>query len=152
MFAVSPVSRLSMPMIEYSRSSSVSARWDPMKPAAPVMTTRGLVGMLVEEPSQQREPHDLEIEPHRPVLDVIEVVLDPFLDRRVAPPAVHQRPPRDPGLHLVAQHVLRNLVLELGDEQRALGTRPDDGHVALEHVPELGQLVDVRSAKQLADG
>ena len=51
----------------------------------------------------------------------------------------------------MAQHVLRDLVLELRDEQRTLRPRPDDGHVALEDVPQLRQLVDVRSAQQLAD-
>ena len=33
--------------------------------------------------------------------------------------------------------------LELGDHLRPLGTRPDQGHVAAEHVPELGHLVEV---------
>src|SRR6267142_1782776 len=101
-----------------------------MKPAAPVMTTWGLVGMLVEEASYEGEPHDLQIEPHRPVLDVIQVVLDPLFDRRVAAPAVHLRPAGDARLHLVAQHVLRDSVLELGDEVRALRTRTDDRHLA----------------------
>src|SRR5262252_9923803 len=126
MFDVSPVSRLSIPMTVKPRSSSVSARCDPMKPAAPVTTTRCLVGMLVEEPAEQRQPHDLEIDTHRPVLDVVEVVFDALLDRRVSAPAVHLRPTGNAGLHLVAQHVLRNLVLELRDEQRPLRTRADD--------------------------
>src|SRR5471032_2011050 len=89
MLAVSPVSRLSMPTTEKSRSSSVSARCEPMKPAAPVMTTRRLVGMLVEEPLQDRQPDDLHVEPHRPVFDVVEVVLDALVERRVAAPAIH---------------------------------------------------------------
>src|SRR5262249_54814333 len=118
MFDVSPVSRLSIPITVKPRSSSVSARCDPMKPAAPVTTTRCLVGMLVEEPAEQRQPHDLEVEAYRPVLDVIEVVLDALLDRRVPAPAVDLRPAGDAGLHLVPQHVLRNLVLELRHEQR----------------------------------
>src|SRR5262249_32108227 len=91
MFDVSPVSRLSVPMTVKPHSSNVAARCDPMKPAAPVTTTRCLVGMLVEEPAEQREPHDLEVEAHRPVLDVVEVVLDALLDRGVPPPAVHLR-------------------------------------------------------------
>src|SRR5262249_37118943 len=124
-FEVSPVSRLSMPMTVQSRSSSVSARCDPMKPAAPVMTTPFLVGILVEEPAEQRQPHDFQVEAHRPVLDVIQVVLDALLDRGVAAPAVDLRPAGDPGLHLVPQHVLRDLVLELRDEQRPLGARAD---------------------------
>src|SRR4029453_3458005 len=39
MFAVEPVSRLSMPTTEWPRSRRASERGDPMKPAAPVMTT-----------------------------------------------------------------------------------------------------------------
>src|SRR2546421_12479511 len=104
-----------MPTTEKSLPSSVSARCDPRNPAAPVITTRCLVGMLVEKASDDRQPHDLEIEPHRPVLDVIEVVLDALLERRVTAPAVDLRPAGHAGLHLVAQHVLRDAVLELLD-------------------------------------
>src|SRR3954454_19079410 len=110
-----------------------------MNPAAPVMTTRFFiqspvvrtldryrsVGMLVEKALEHRQPHDFEIEADRPVLDVIEVVLDPLLDRGVAAPPVDLRPAGDAGLDLVPEHVLGNLVLELGDEQRALRPRAD---------------------------
>src|SRR5436190_3147682 len=120
MFAVSPVRRLSMPMTSYPRSRSVSDRCDPMNPAAPVMTARFFIGftrlvcVFVEETLQEREPHDLQIEPHRPIFDVVQVVLDALLERGVAAPAVDLRPTGQPRLHFVAQHVLRNLVLELG--------------------------------------
>src|SRR5436305_11460658 len=97
--------------------------------------------------AHEREPHDLEIERDRPVLDVIEVVLDALLERRVAAPAVDLRPSSDAGLDLVAQHVLRDAVLELLDEERPLRTRADDRHVAAEDVPELRQLVEVESAQ-----
>src|SRR5689334_12256426 len=134
MLAVSPVSRLSMPMTLSPRSRNASARWEPMKPAAPVMTTRamGLVGVLVEEALHERQPHDLQVEGDRPVLDVIEVVLDPLLDRGVAAPAVDLGPAGEAGLHLVAEHVLRHPLLELLDEERPLGARPDERHVAAE--------------------
>src|SRR5688500_7560417 len=49
----------------------------------------------LEEPADEREPHDLEVEGDGPVLDVIQVVLDPLLERRVAPPAVDLRPAGD---------------------------------------------------------
>src|SRR5580765_5046554 len=99
MLARSPVTRLSMPTTEKPMSRSVSARCDPRNPAAPVMTTRplllafgleprALVGMFMEEPFDDRQPDNLEIETHRPVLDVIEVELDAFVERRVAAPAV----------------------------------------------------------------
>jgi hypothetical protein len=43
MFAVAPVRRLSIPITVCPRSSSVSLRCDPMKPAAPVMTILDIV-------------------------------------------------------------------------------------------------------------
>src|SRR4051794_11616639 len=108
MLAVSPVSRLSMPTTLSPRSRKASARCEPMNPAEPVMTTRAMlwkflsefhsprararppdsIRVLVEEALHEGQPHDLEVEHHRPVLDVIEVVLDALLDRRVAAPAV----------------------------------------------------------------
>ena len=103
------------------------------------------------QPPHEREPHDLEVETERPVLDVVEVVLDALLDRRVAAPAVDLGPAGDPRLHLVPQHVLRVAVLELLDEVRALGPRPDQRHVAPQHVPELGQLVDVEAPEEAAE-
>src|SRR5215213_3995565 len=131
---MSPVSRLSMPTIEWPRSRSVSLRWDPMKPAAPVMT---VLGISLKETSHEREPHDLEIEGHGPVFDVVQVVLDALLERRVAAPPVDLCPSRDARLHLVTEHVLGNTVFELLDEERSFGPRPDDRHVAAQDVPEL---------------
>ena len=54
----------------------------------------------MEEPFDDGEPHDLQVEAHRPVLDVVEVVLDSLLERRVAAPAVHLRPARQPAFTL----------------------------------------------------
>src|SRR5260370_403516 len=129
-----------------------------MKPAAPVITALGIVrpqalglerGTL--ESANQREPHNLDVEAHRPVLDVVEVVLDALLERCVAAPAVHLRPPCDACLDLVAEHVLRNAAVELLAEIRTLGPRTDDRHVAAQHVPELRQLVDAEAAPPTAD-
>src|SRR5687767_10090536 len=111
MFAMSPVRRLSMATTAWPRSSSASHRCDPMKPAPPVTTVLGiqqipnpkseirnqksqiLVGdSTLEDAADEREPHDLQVERDRPVLNVIEVVLDPLLERGVAPPAVDLRP------------------------------------------------------------
>src|SRR5262249_15816464 len=86
---------------------------------------------------EERHPEDLEVEPQRPVLDVVEVVLDALVDGGVAGRAVHLRPAGDARLHAVAEHVLRDLVLELAHEGRPLGARADDRHVAGEDVPEL---------------
>src|SRR5262244_1049773 len=130
MFATSPVIRLSIPTTVCPRSRSRSDRWEPMKPAAPVTSTRAmralLVGVLLAEAAEEGEDQDLHVEQQRPVLDVVEVVLDPLLDRRVAPPAVHLGPARDPALHAVAEHVLRDALLELLHDRRPLGPRPDE--------------------------
>src|SRR5215203_5721909 len=141
MLAVSPVNRLSMPTTEWPRSRSASERCDPMKPAAPVMTIR-LESMPVES-SDDGQPHDLDVEADRPVFDVVEIVLDALFERRVAAPAVHLRPPGDPRFDLVAEHVLRDAVLELLDEIGPLRPWTDQRHVAAKHVPELRELVEI---------
>src|SRR5919107_166359 len=144
MLARSPVSRLSMPTTAQSRLRSSSARWEPMNPAAPVMTTRRLSLMATfyfalstlfsarEDAAEQRHPHDFEVERHRPVFDVIQIELDALLERGVPAPAVDLRPPGDARLDLMAQHVLREAVLELIDEKRPLGPWSDDRHVTLQ--------------------
>src|SRR4051812_22426918 len=111
-----------------------------MKPAAPVTT---VLGIALENSSDEREPHDLEIEGDGPVFDVVQVVFDSLFERRITPPSVHLGPAGNSGFHLVAKHVLRNAVLELLDEKRPFGTRSDDRHVAAEHVPELRQFIEV---------
>src|SRR5439155_5770648 len=74
-----------------------------------------------------------------------------LLDRRITAPPVDLRPSSDAGLHLVAEHVLRNPVLELLYKQRSFGPRTDDRHLGLQHVPELRQLVDIRPAEEPAE-
>src|SRR5678815_1589338 len=149
MLCMSPVSRLSMPRTEWPRSRSVSQRCDPMKPAAPVTTVLGMYAL--EEAANDGEPHDLQVERHRPVFDVIQVVFDPLFERGISAPAIDLRPPGDARLHLVAQHVLRDAVPELLDEEGTLGTRPDDRHLALEdlsliHISEPTRLLSISYA------
>src|SRR5258708_15338497 len=79
--------------------------------------------VAVPEPEPERLQQDPEVEPHRPALDVIEVVLDALLNRRVAAPAVDLGPARDPGLHLVAEHIAWHAPPELLDQAPALGPR-----------------------------
>ena len=56
-----------------------------------------------------------------------------------------------PDLTPMPEHVVRDLVLELVDEGRPLRARTDDRHLALEHVPDLRQLVERGAAKEGAD-
>src|SRR5712691_13083573 len=173
MFVRSPVRRLSIPTTETPRSNRYSDRCDPMKPAAPVTSALGInsergihsrasdmggrrggrsIRMFLAEATEQGENQDLHVEQQGPVLDVVEVVLDPLLDRRVPAPAVDLRPPGDAALHAVAEHVLRNPLLELLYEGRPLRPRPHQAHVPEDHVDELGQLVEVEPAQPDPDG
>src|SRR5918999_5584899 len=108
-----------------------------MKPAAPVMTMRRLLFTVYRLPfrvcclpckdaAEERHPHDLEVERHRPVLDVIEIEFDALFERGIAAPPVDLRPAGDARLDLMAQHVLREPVLELIDEERPLRARADN--------------------------
>src|SRR5262249_12340338 len=111
-----------------------------ISPRIPFISTLPEVPVLPR--AVEGQDHDLHVERQGPVLDVVEVVLDALLERRVASEPVDLRPPREPRLDLVAQHILRDPRLELGDEDRALRPRADEAHLARQHVPELGQLVE----------
>src|SRR5882762_10754153 len=91
---------------------------------------------------------DLQVEAQAPALDVVEVALDPLLDRGVAPPSVDLGPAGDSRLHLVAEHVARHPPPEFLDEARALRTRPHETHLAAKHVEELRQFVEARSPEK----
>src|SRR5699024_1490247 len=54
----------------------------------------------------------------------------------------------DAGLDVVPSHLFRGVEFEVFHQER---TWPDQGHVALEHVPELWQLVQAELADQLAE-
>src|SRR3982751_6345238 len=109
------------------------------------------VRVSMADPVAQRHPQDLDVERQGPVLDVVEVVLDPLRKARVAAPAMDLRPPRDPRADAMADHVLRELLLELPDELRPLGPRADEGHLAAQHVTQLRQLVEAPPPQEASD-
>src|SRR5690606_9196687 len=89
---------------------------------------------------------DGDIEPEREALDVIEVVLQ-LLDRVVDGSGVvapHLGVPGHTGAYVEPLAEIGDLPLELIDEHRPLRARPNEAHVASEHVPELRQLVETR--------
>src|SRR5262249_5489270 len=119
-------------------------------PAPDCVRPASSVGFVGFQERERRPRHDVGIEHQRPVLDVVEVMLDAALDRLrvldLAAPAVDLRPAGDAGLDPVAGEVAVDRVVEtavldlLIDGMRA---RPDQRQVALEHdVEELRQLVD----------
>src|SRR3546814_16171773 len=70
------------------------------------------VGMGMDEADKHRAQEDVEVERDGPVLDVVEVVLNPvlhLLDRvSIDAEAVHLSPPRAAGLHASARPVGRS--------------------------------------------
>ena len=92
----------------------------------------------MEESTQHGEPENFEVEGDGPVLNVIQVVLNPLLDRCVTAPTVDLGPTGHAGLYLVPEHVLWNALLELFHKEGAFRPRTYQRHVALEDVPELG--------------
>src|SRR6266508_3079321 len=104
--------------------------------------TRNSVRVLVPHAVQNGHEENLHIDHQRPVLDVVQIVLDAHAHRCVSAPAVHLRPTGHSRAHFVPQHIVRKLCTKLLYELRALGTGPDDAHVAEEDVEELRELVE----------
>src|ERR1700731_2559567 len=122
--------------------------------------TQQLIGVLV--PGHQRHwrlEKDVEIEQHRPVLDVVEVELDALLDFLLAvalpAPAVDLGPAGDAGLDPVTREIAVDGLVEQPALQLALHrvrTRADQRQVALEHdVEELRQLIEAGLADEAPD-
>src|SRR4051795_11213137 len=118
-------------------------------------TIEGCSGLLrqreVAEHGPERHQQDLDVEPERPVLDVVVVPLDAVAERGLAAQAVNLGPAGDPGLDAVAVAVAVDVVLEQPGEVRTLGTWADQAHVALEHVQQLRQRVERGAAQEGAE-
>jgi hypothetical protein len=99
------------------------------------------------EDLQSGQTEDLEVEPEAPVIHVPHVVFEPLLPgHRV--PSVHLGPPRDPGPHVVPTGLLGRVQREVLDPERA---GSDQAHVPLQHVEQLGQLVQAGGPEEPAD-
>src|SRR3954467_11624015 len=99
-----------------------------------------LVSLRTAKPEKCQQD-DIDIEPERPVFDVVQIVLDAHLHLPgfvgFAAPSAYLGPPRDAWLDPAAQHVRRYLVeVELVEPER-VRPRTDDRHVAEQHVDEL---------------
>src|SRR3954451_10519568 len=94
-----------------------------------------LGGAAAAQHRRNRAQQDLQIEPWRPVVDVLQVELHPAVEVDLVAAAdlpetrqsrLHRQPPPMPPV--VRRHFLRNW-----------RPRTDEAHVALEHIPELRQ-------------
>src|ERR1022692_753349 len=115
----------------------------------------GSGGVLVSIAAAEDVPHsqreDAQIEPQRPVVDVVQVILYPLAQVAAAAQVVDLSPTRDPRLHHVLLHVAWNFLPELRDELRSLWSWTDQRHVAVKDVEKLWKLVEAVAAKQRAE-
>src|SRR6202043_2733283 len=119
-----------------------------------------LVGVLVPgHQSHRRLEQNVEIEQHRPVLDVVEVELDALLDFLLAvdlaAPAVDLGPAGNAGLDAVAGEIAVDRLVEQPALQFALHgvrARTDQRQSALEYdVEQLRQFVETGLADEASD-
>src|SRR4051812_32402122 len=142
--------------LPYTPSHTLRNATNPARTAPAQNSIRVLV------PRQQRDrrlQQDVDVEQHRPVLDVIQVELDALLDLLFivdfAAPAVDLRPAGDARLYAVAREVPVDGFVEQAALQLALhrmGAGTDQRQIALEHhVEQLRQLVKAGLADEAAD-
>src|SRR3984893_4192080 len=111
----------------------------------------GLISIAAAKDVPDGQGENTQIEPHRPVVDVVQIVLYPLAQVAAAAQIVHLRPTRDPRFHHVLLHVAWNLLPELGDELGTLGPWTDQRHAAVEHIEKLRKLVEAVASKQRAE-
>src|SRR3954469_19718702 len=109
----------------------------------------GLFGGLDGRDEGHQE--DLEVEPQRPVVDVVVVELDAIGDRTLTSQALDLRQARDPGADAVTLGVAGQVRLEHLHVLRALRARADEAHLTTGDVEELWQLVERCSPQPPAD-
>ena len=99
---------------------------------------------MIAETAEQRQRENFYVAPERPVLDIIEIILNAMIQRRVAAPAVDLRQASHAGLDLMAQHIFRDRFAKLFDQRRPLRPRPDEAHFTAQHVDQLRQFIQTR--------
>src|SRR5579863_554725 len=102
-----------------------------------------LVGVLTVEDAEQSHRDDLKIERETPVAEVIKIVFHALGDRGIAAPTIDLDPACDPGLEGVAEIVAVEFLQKLFNEVGAFWPGAYDTHIALQHVDELGELVEI---------
>src|SRR6266550_2230237 len=109
-----------------------------------------LLGVAAERPRRHtpdrlRDHHHVEV--RGSVGDVLEVVRELLRPAMLAREA-HLREARHARSHHEPLPVLRDLPAKLLEERGPYRPRADDAHVALQHVPKLGKLVELRAPQE----
>src|SRR5258707_4625370 len=121
-----------------------------MNPPPPLTTNRMLVslgpGARHHGPDGARQ--DPQIQPQRPVVDVLQVHAHPFIEIADAISPADLPQTRNAWTHAELSLVPQLVPLEL---VRKRGARSNEAHVALEHAPQLRQLVQAVLPEEPAD-
>ena len=93
-------------------------------------------------------PKHFDVDPERPSLNIIQVILQSLADTRPPPPSMHLRPTSHPHRHGVPEVVIRQDFAELFDKNRPFRARSHQAHLALQDVPKLWQFVEIRPSQK----
>ena len=135
-------------------ATAAPARFPPVAGVARRRVARGGAqwALRLVRMCQSVSAEDAQVEPQRPVVDVVQVVLYPPREVAVAAQVVHLRPAGDAGLDQVLLHVAGNLLRGSARRTRdAPGRGPTSDMSPFEHVDELRQLVEARAPQQRAE-
>src|SRR6185437_12664432 len=98
---------------------------------------------------------NVQVEPQRPIAQVIEIVVDPGLHlvegAGLAAVAIDLGPAGDSGLDLVSNHITFYEVAVDFVVRHGMRAGADDAHAPLQHIDELGQLIERVPAQEGAD-
>src|SRR5215831_7223280 len=110
-----------------------------------------LMSVATRHDVPQSQGEDAQIEPQRPILDVIEIILYPLAKIAAATQIVHLRPSGDACLDHVLLHVPGDLLSEAGHEFRPFRPWSHQRHLAGEDVEQLRELVDTEASQPCSE-
>src|SRR6266481_8912278 len=96
---------------------------------------------------RDRSRKNAEVSARTPPSDVFQIRMKPLLDAGVAAPSTNLRQTRQPRPHLQPPRVVGKPATENLGVSGHLRARTDQRHFALEHVPQLRQLIEVETAQ-----
>src|SRR5262245_59503002 len=109
------------------------------------MLMSGLPGAFARQYRGYRLEQDLDVEGERPVLDVVEVQLEPLREWEIAPPGDL---PQAGEARLQAEALALDALVEEVNVSQRHRARPDQAHLPGQHMEDLGQLVETAPAQE----
>src|ERR1700693_10473 len=107
--------------------------------------------VFVSEAANESKGNDKQIECHRPMTDVIKVILNALRDGGITAPTIHLGPTCYAHFQIVAAIVIAYRLHEFLHENGALWSWTDHTHLTLEHVEKLRQFVQTCFSEDFAN-